>query len=177
MSKLRIIFLGGICDNIGVEQGGVNSDRIYKLCNNVQLQTAQLSQLGVVMGSVIVSSIGQADDTALVSNCLTKLCGLLHLAVQYCKNYHVELVPEKTKLLAFHPSGKNHGLYIQELLNPLKLGGHRINFTSSAEHVGILRSIEGNMPHVMSRLSAHTRAIGAVLHTGMAGAFIFKYTI
>ena len=121
------------------------------------------------MGAVIVSSIGQADDTALVSNCLTKLCGLLHLAVQYCKNYHVELVPEKTKLLAFHPSGKNYGLYIQELLNPLQLDGHRINFSSSAEHVGILRSIEGNMPHVLSRLSAHTRAIGAILHTGMAG--------
>ena len=163
------VLMGPICDSIGVEQGGVNSDRLYKLCNNVQLQTAQLSQLGVVMGAVIVSSIGQADDTALVSNCLTKLCGLLHLAVQYCKNYHVELVPEKTKRLAFHPSGKDHGLYIQELLNPRQLDGHRINFSSSAEHVGILRSIEGNMPHVLSRLSAHTRAIGAILHTGMAG--------
>ena len=50
-----------------------------------------------------------------MSNCLTKLFELLHLAVEYCKNYHVELVPEKTILLAFHPSGKNLGLYIQEV--------------------------------------------------------------
>ena len=70
---------------IGVEQGGVNSDRIYKLCNNVQLTTAQKSSLGVHMGDVVVSSIGQADDTALVSNCLLKLSGLLQLAVEYCQ--------------------------------------------------------------------------------------------
>ena len=162
------VLMGPINDTIGVEQGGVNSDRIYKLCNNVQLKTAQMSRLGVDMGAVVVSSVGQADDTALVSNCLTKLAGLLHLAVEYCKNYHVELVAEKTKLLAYHPSGHTQGLYIQEVLNPLILGGFRINFSISAEHVGVLRSVGGNMPHVMSRLSAHNRAIGAVLHTGMA---------
>ena len=66
--------MGPIHDTIGVEQGGVNSDRIYKLCNNVQLNVAQKSALGVDMGDVVVSSIGQADDTALVSNFLTKLC-------------------------------------------------------------------------------------------------------
>ena len=160
--------MGPINDLIGVEQGGVNSDRVYKLCNNIQLNTAQRSQLGVDMDGVVVSSIGQADDTALVSNCLTKLAGLLHLAEEYCQSYHVELVPEKTKLLAFHPRGNNHGVYIQELLNPLTLNGHKIGFSNSAEHVGVLRSVEGNMPHVMSRLSVHKRAVGAVLHTGIA---------
>ena len=131
--------MGPINDLIGVEQGGVNSDRVYKLCNNIQLNTAQRSQLGVDMDGVVVSSIGQADDTAQVANCLTKLAGLLHLAEEYCQSYHVELVPEKTKLLAFHPRGNNHGVYyIQELLNPLTLNGHRIGFSNSAEHVGVL---------------------------------------
>ena len=50
-----------------------------------------LDALGVNMGEVVVSSIGQADDTALVSNCLLKLAGLLQLAVEYCQDYHVEL--------------------------------------------------------------------------------------
>ena len=36
-----------------------------KLCNNVQLKTAQLSCLGADLGSSVVSAIGQADDTVL----------------------------------------------------------------------------------------------------------------
>ena len=86
--------MGPICDRIGVI-----SDMLYKLCNNFQLTTAQHSQLGVNLGVVVVSSIGQADDTALVSNCLFKLAGLLCLTTEYCEKYHVELVPEKNKLL------------------------------------------------------------------------------
>ena len=163
------VLMGPIDDKLGVEQGGVNSDRIYKLCNNVQLKTAQMSGLGLSMGSVTVSSIGQADDTVLVSDCLIKLYGLLHLAVQYCEQYHVELVPEKTKLLAFSPSSQALPLYIQKLTNPLFLNGLKIDFTSSAEHVGILRSIEGgNMPNIVNRISSHNNAISAILPSGMA---------
>ena len=162
------VIMGPIDDTIGVEQGGVNSDRLYKLCNNVQLSTAQESGLGVEMGEVVVSSIGQADDTALVSNCLLKLAGLLQLAVEYCQKYHVELVPEKTKLLAFSPTGQKSTLHLQKLLNPLSLNGHRISFSTLAEHVGVLRSVEGNMPSVMARISAHNRAVMAVLPAGMA---------
>ena len=77
------VLMGPINDTMGVEQGGVNSDRIYKLCNNVQLTIAQKSVLGVQMGEgVVVSSIGQADDIALVSNCLHKLSSLLILAIK-----------------------------------------------------------------------------------------------
>ena len=48
------------------------------------------------------------------------------------------------------------------------LNGHEIGFSSSAEHVGILRSVDGNMPNILSRLSAHTKAIMSILPTGMA---------
>ena len=44
------VLMGPIDDTIGVEQGGVNSDRIYKLWNNVQLTTSQESSLGVDHG-------------------------------------------------------------------------------------------------------------------------------
>jgi hypothetical protein len=42
--------LGPIKDTQGVEQGGCPSDRVYRLTNNEQLETAQRSQLGVDMG-------------------------------------------------------------------------------------------------------------------------------
>ena len=38
--------------NIGLEQGGLNLDHIYMLCNKVQPHTAQISQHGVDMDSV-----------------------------------------------------------------------------------------------------------------------------
>ena len=55
-------------DKLGVEQGGVHSDRLYKLANNDQLHVAQLSNLGIDLGTTIVSCIGQADDSVLQSN-------------------------------------------------------------------------------------------------------------
>ena len=162
------VLMGPIEDTLGVEQGGVNSDKIYKLCNNLQLSTAQMSNLGVDLISNIVSSIGLADDTVLLSDSISKLSGLLQLTVEYCKQYHVELVPEKTKLLAFIPNNQNLEVYIQKLSNTLSLSGHEIGFSSSAEHVGIIRSVEGNMPNILGRISARNRAIMALLPTGMA---------
>ena len=61
-----------------------------------------------------------------------------------------------------------HDIYLQKLINPLKLGGIEIDFSSSAEHVGIVRSPDGNMPNILSRLSAHTKAVMSVLPSGMA---------
>ena len=115
------------------------------------LTLPKTKRLGADIGSVFVSCIGQADDTVFVSKCLTKLSGLLQLAVEYCKNYHVVLVPEKTKLLAFYPSGLRSKLDLQRILNPLYLNSHKINFSTFAEHVGVPHSAEGNMLHVRVR--------------------------
>ena len=162
------VLMGPIDDKLGVEQGGVNSDKIYKLCNNVQLSTAQSSGLGVNIGSGILSSIGQADDTVLISDCLIKLYCLLHLAIEYCQKYHVELVPEKTKLLAFVPKSLSSEADIQMICNPLSLDGYKIPFSSSAEHVGILRSVEGNMPNILDRITSHKNSLRAILPSGLA---------
>ena len=97
--------MGPIRDTKGVEQGGINSDRLYKLANNSQIKVAQSSNLGVDMGSTTISCIGQADDTALLTNDIHNLQNLVILTMEYCRKYSVPLVPEKTKLLAFsHPS-------------------------------------------------------------------------
>ena len=55
-----------------------------------------------------------------------------------------------------------------KLVSPVQLGSTKIPFCQEAEHVGILRSIDGNLPNVMSRMSAHTRAMMAVLPAGLA---------
>ena len=48
--------MGPICDKLGVEQGGINSDRLYKLANNAELRITQKSQLGVHLGPVDMAS-------------------------------------------------------------------------------------------------------------------------
>ena len=103
--------LGPIKDTQGVEQGGCPSDRIYRLTNNEQLDTAQMSELGVDLGLLlapsgellrqVLSGVGQADDVGLVSSDLKKLKLLLYLTILYCQKFQVKIVGAKTKLLVF----------------------------------------------------------------------------
>ena len=44
--------MGPINDTLGVEQGGVNSDSLYKLVNNEQLLVSQSSELGAKLGEI-----------------------------------------------------------------------------------------------------------------------------
>ena len=85
------------------------------------MEKHQKSGLGVDCKAATVSAIGQADDTVLVSDCIVRLAGLVHLAAEYCAAFHVTLVPEKTKLLAFSPATESaqHSLKIAELINPI----------------------------------------------------------
>ena len=52
----------------------------------------------VFLGPVIVSGIGLADDTALLSYNFHQLYFLLHLTAKFCSKYHVKLCSDKTKL-------------------------------------------------------------------------------
>ena len=160
--------MGPIRDLLGVEQGGINSDRLYKLANNCQIKVAQESKLGIDMGSMVASCIGQADDTALISNDIFNLQNLLLLTMEYCEKYSVTLVPEKTKLLAFCPPGSESEVDYAKIISPISINGSAIPFCDSAEHVGIVRSVLGNLPNIFARLSAHKRAVFSVLSSGLA---------
>lgn len=160
--------LGPVHDEQGLEQGGVNSSDFYKIFGKEQLTTAQDSQLGVKLGSLTVSGIGQADDTALLSNCLFKLFCLLQLTIAFCKRYQVTLCHEKTKLQVFSTSKMKTLVDYAVQTNPIHLNGKKINFSDSAEHVGMLRSSSGNLPTILARFIAHNNALGGVLHTGIA---------
>ena len=177
------VIMGPISDKLGVEQGGVLSDRLYKLANNAELILTQQSDLGVYMCTcspsilntpvsicdcVHVASVGQADDVALVSNDPFRLQGLVHLAMQYAKDYHITMVPEKTKLLCYTPKGQELNTQYWESVSPVHMNGLKIPFSKDAEHVGILRSTTpGCMASLLARMTAHTRAVFSVLPAGL----------
>ena len=76
---------------------------------------------------------------------------------EYANKSFVEMVPEKTKLLCFTPSGQELVSYYWSVAKPLSLGNQTINFTDKAEHVGILRSTKpGKTLNGLDRQSAHT---------------------
>ena len=157
--------MGPIIDELGLEQGGCTSSEAYKVYNNDLLKILQDSSQGVDMGDgLVVSGVGQADDVALLSNNIFCLYNLLYLTLNFCKKFNIDLCPEKTKLLML----KRH--YDQNFVayNPIRLNGKEISFSQRAEHVGIIRSEQGNTPNLMNRLSAHKRSLAANLFTGTA---------
>ena len=163
------ILMGPVKDKLGVEQGGCNSDRLYKLANNKELIVTQMSQLGLKLGDLHCASVGQADDVALLSDNIHRLQCILQLAMDYASEYHVEMVPEKTKLLCYTPHGQTLDTYYWQVVSPISMNGVRVSFSQEAEHVGILRTImPGNMANLLARESAHTRAVHAVLSAGLA---------
>ena len=178
------ILVGPIHDERGLEQGGVSSSDHYKLYNNELLNLVQESQLGVDMGGspvfcedlsangatnsgsfLVISGVGQADDTALMSNDLNKLKHILQLALNYCIKYNVQLCPSKTKLLVIPPSG-NQNFFVP--YSPIAIDGKTIDFVDQAEHVGVLRSINGNLPNILQRISSFKKSLGSVVSCGLA---------
>ena len=120
------------------------------------------------MGNLTVSSIGQADDTLLMSNDIVNLSYLFKLNDDFCSTYLVENCAEKTKLQVFSTIDMAVEVTCAEAVNPVKVNGQPIPFSSLAEHVGILRSVTGNGPTILARMSAHRKALAAVLHQGSA---------
>ena len=155
-------------DITGFEQGGINSSDFYKLYNNEQLKNAQASGLGVNLGSTVVSAIGQADDVVLAANDVDSLALLAQLTEKYCAKYRVTLVPSKTKLLAFHTAKQVELVHHAEVVSQVKIGGEVIKFVTETEHVGVLRNTSGNLPNITNRITAHKKALRAVLPAGMA---------
>ena len=159
--------VGPIYDDCGLEQGGVSSSDLYKLYNNEQLYTAQESRLGISLGGQhILSAVGQADDVALLSNDLYKLQHILNIVLQYCNKYNVKLSSTKTRLLAIFPPRQKPFIPY----NPIKIGNNTIEFSEEAEHVGVVRSSQGNMPHILARIAATKKALGALVSCGLAQA-------
>ena len=159
--------MGPIKDECGVEQGGKNSSDFYKVYNDEQLNVAQDSGFGVPLGPVVVSAIGQADDVALISNDLQSLQGLLDLTLSYCSKYHVTLSSGKTKLQVYSAKSSALEAFIGKETSLLNIDGNSIDFVDDAEHVGVTRSINGNLPHILNRFVAHRKSMFSILPIGL----------
>ena len=156
--------MGPIADEKGVEQGGVNSDYYYKIFSKEQLTICQDSNMGVSVHGIVTSAIGQADDTALVSNSLTDLQNLLDLALSVCNRNQIVLCTNKTKLQVVSPPSFSSAVPS----STVTIEGTPIKFDEEAEHLGVIRSIHGNSPNLLNRFSKHKKALGGVLHAGLA---------
>ena len=86
------VLVGPIYDEQGLEQGGVSSSDCYKLYNNELLNISQQSCLGVdIGGQLVVSAVGQADDTVMMSKSLARLKHLCQLSHGYCQKINVHM--------------------------------------------------------------------------------------
>ena len=129
------------------------------------LTVAQSSRLGVdLSNSLTISAVGQADDVALLSNNIGSLDLLFHLTKQYCTKFNVKLSSSKTKLMIISPPNKSNIV----CYNPLKVNDIQIEFVKEAEHVGVIRSVEGNLPNILQRFSSFKGALGAIVSCGLA---------
>ena len=50
-----------------------------------------------------------------------------------------------------------------DYLKKILINGTKIKFKSNTEHVGIVSSVNGNLPNILQRISSHKAAVGAVL--------------
>ena len=160
--------MGPAKDKTGFEQGGVNSSDFYKLYNNEQLKTAQESELGVDIGSGVISAIGQADDVMLAALSLHNLQMLVTLTEQYCAKFRVKLEPSKTKLLVYCPPKQS--FLVDHALNchQITINNTPVKLVTEAEHVGVLRNTAGNLPHIVNRIAMHKNSLHALLPAGLA---------
>ena len=135
-----------------LSRGGPNSSEQYKLYNNEQFIVAQESEFGVSIGPHTISSIGQADDSALTSSNFHQLAFLLKLTTNYCSKYQVEMTPEKTKLLIFSPNNSNCYATYYTNCNYLSINSVPLASVPTAEHVGVVHSTHGNSPNILAFL-------------------------
>ena len=113
---------------------------------------------------LVTSAIGQADDTALVSNSLTDLQNLLDLALSVCNKNQITLCNNKTKLQVISPPS----LLATVPSSTVNIEGTPIYYDEEAKHLGVIHSVHGNVPNLLKRLSNHKKALGGVLHAGLA---------
>ena len=52
--------------------------------------------------------------------------------------------------------------------SPISINGETIHFVEQAEHVGVLRSTQGNGPNILNRTTAFKNALGAVMSCGLS---------
>ena len=77
-------------------------------------------------------------------------------------------VPSKKKLLVFYPPRQSVEVDCMVSSFQLTIRSNTIMASPEADHLGILRATIGNMAAVKARISAHNKAMFAILPAGLA---------
>ena len=86
------------------------------------------------------------------------------------------LAPEKTKLLSFSAPRHKATIDYIELVSDIAIAGVPVQFSTTADHVGIVRSCDtSNVPHILDRISGHRKALFAVLPARLARRHNSRY--
>ena len=80
---------------------------------------------------------------------------------------YLQLSAVKTKLMIFCKKETEYTRY-SRLISPLSIGNTPVKFATTAEHVGVLRSVCGNLPHLQQRIVSHRRSLAQILCMGMS---------
>ena len=104
----------------------------------------------------------------LASHSLHSLQMLVSLTEQYCSKYRVKLEPSKTKLLCY--SSPKQSFQVEHALNTQKItiNQKQVKLVPESEHVGVLRSSTGNLPHLVNQVAKHKKALFALLPAGLS---------
>ena len=79
----------------------------------------------------------------------------------------MKLEPSKTRLVAFCRKREEVEVSIAQATSNVTIRGEKVEFCSELEHVGVIRNKSGNLPHIVTRIAKHKKALGAVLFTGV----------
>ena len=159
--------MGPIPDKRGVEQGGTSSMDLFQLVNNGAIIAGHHSGLGTNLPGAPTSTIGAADDIALVSSSLpgpvpSQPGCLLH------QGYPHGPCGRQNQTAVLPPTLPLPGCAVHSGHLPLIMNGVPVAPVKEADHLGILRSTSGPLPAIMARIAAFDRALYSVLPAGLA---------
>ena len=88
------------------------------------------------------------------------------------------LEPKKTKLVPFARPDRALLVDHARATNCVTINGVLVPFNEQMEHVGVLRDVDGNMTHVLHRISQHKKALASVMFNGteLIQQHLYEYT-
>ena len=70
--------------------------------------------------------------------------------------------------MVFSAPHHKHLVNYTKAVSSIEIDSVPIKFVDNTEHVGVVRSVHGNLPHIQNRVSSHIKALFSVLPSGLA---------
>ena len=126
----------------GTRQGSILAPFYYTVFVDDLLKELKLSNSGLRIADVILSSPTQADDIVLLSLTKHGLGNLLDICKQYASRWRYSYNASKCASMVMGLSSNHRPL---QKIN-LSYGSHEISSTRSYKHLGTIQSVNGKLP-------------------------------